>query len=52
MSPTVGRGGLHLPGRRPHAIREHAARAELAVDEIVPVADPIVIDADVERATV
>jgi len=30
----------------PEAIREHAARASLAVDEIVPVADTVVIRAD------
>jgi len=34
----------------PEAIREHAARAGLAVDEIVPVADTVVIRADPQRA--
>jgi thiamine biosynthesis protein ThiC len=35
----------------PDAIREHAARAELAADEIIPVADTVVIRADPEGAT-
>jgi hypothetical protein len=35
----------------PEAIREHAARAELAVDEIIPVADTVVIRPDPEPAT-
>jgi Protein of unknown function (DUF4242) len=30
----------------PEAIREHAARAELAVDEIIPVADTVVVRPD------
>jgi thiamine biosynthesis protein ThiC len=30
----------------PEAIREHAARAELAVDEVIPVADTVVIRSD------
>lgn len=30
----------------PQAIREHASRAELAADEIIPVADTVVIRAD------
>ncbi len=34
----------------PEAIREHASRAELAVDEIVPVADTVVIRPDPEPA--
>jgi hypothetical protein len=34
----------------PEAIREHASRAELAVDEIIPVADTVVIRPDPEAA--
>jgi hypothetical protein len=30
----------------PQAIREHASRAQLAVDEIIPVADTVVVRAD------
>ena len=30
----------------PQAIREHASRAQLAADEIVPVADTVVVRAD------
>jgi hypothetical protein len=30
----------------PEAIREHAARAELAADEIIPVADTVVVRPD------
>jgi len=30
----------------PEAIREHASRAELAADEIIPVADTVVVRAD------
>ena len=30
----------------PEAIREHAARAELAADEIIPVADTVIVRAD------
>ncbi len=30
----------------PQAIREHAERAQLAVDEIIPVADTVVVRAD------
>ncbi|HEX4518741.1 MAG TPA: nickel-binding protein [Gaiellaceae bacterium] len=33
----------------PEAIRAHAAAAELPVDEIVPVADTVVVRADPER---
>ena len=32
----------------PEAIREHASRAELAVDEIIPVADTVMVRADPE----
>jgi thiamine biosynthesis protein ThiC len=34
----------------PEAIREHASRADLAVDEIIPVADTVVIRPDPEPA--
>ena len=34
----------------PEAIREHAERAQLAADEIIPVADTVVVRADPERA--
>ena len=34
----------------PEAIREHASRADLAVDEIIPVADTVVIRPDPEQA--
>ena len=30
----------------PEAIREHASRADLAVDEIIPVADTVVVRPD------
>jgi thiamine biosynthesis protein ThiC len=35
----------------PEAIREHARRADLAVDEIIPVADTVVVRPDPEPAT-
>jgi thiamine biosynthesis protein ThiC len=35
----------------PQAIREHAARAELAADEIIPVADTVVVRADPQVAS-
>jgi Protein of unknown function (DUF4242) len=35
----------------PEAIREHAMRAQLAVDEIIPVADTVVIRAESQGAT-
>jgi thiamine biosynthesis protein ThiC len=35
----------------PEAIREHAARAQLAADEIIPVADTVVVRADPGVAT-
>jgi thiamine biosynthesis protein ThiC len=35
----------------PEAIREHASRAELAVDEIIPIADTVIIRADPQAAT-
>jgi thiamine biosynthesis protein ThiC len=34
----------------PEAIREHASRAELAVDEIIPVADTVIIRPDPQAA--
>jgi hypothetical protein len=34
----------------PEAIREHAARAELPVDEVVPIADTVVVRPDPTRA--
>lgn len=34
----------------PEAIREHASRAELAVDEIIPVADTVVVRPDPQTA--
>jgi thiamine biosynthesis protein ThiC len=34
----------------PEAIREHASRAELAVDEIIPVADTVVVRPDPQGA--
>jgi thiamine biosynthesis protein ThiC len=35
----------------PEAIREHASRAELAVDEIIPIADTVIIRADPQAAS-
>ena len=35
----------------PQAIRAHAERAQLAVDEIIPVADTVVVRADSDVAT-
>jgi thiamine biosynthesis protein ThiC len=35
----------------PEAIREHASRADLAVDEIIPVADTVIVRADPQGAT-
>ncbi len=35
----------------PEAIREHASRADLAVDEIIPVGDTVIVRADPETAT-
>jgi Protein of unknown function (DUF4242) len=34
----------------PEAIREHAARADLPVDEIIPVADTVIVRRDPEAA--
>jgi thiamine biosynthesis protein ThiC len=34
----------------PEAIREHASRAELAVDEIIPVADTVIVRSDPQVA--
>src|SRR5437868_15501249 len=36
----------------PEAIREHASRAELPVDEIIPVADTVIVRPDPEAAAV
>ena len=36
----------------PEAIREHAKRADLAVDEIIPVADTVIVRADPENAAI
>jgi Protein of unknown function (DUF4242) len=36
----------------PEAIREHASRADLPVDEIIPVADTVVVRPDPEAAAV
>jgi hypothetical protein len=35
----------------PEAIREHASRAQLAVDEIIPVADTVIVRADPASAS-
>ena len=35
----------------PEAIREHASRADLAVDEIIPVADTVLVRPDPEPAS-
>ena len=35
----------------PEAIREHASRADLAVDEIIPVVDTVVVRADPHGST-
>jgi thiamine biosynthesis protein ThiC len=34
----------------PQAIREHASRADLAVDEIIPVADTVLVRPDPDKA--
>jgi thiamine biosynthesis protein ThiC len=36
----------------PEAIREHASRADLPADEIIPVADTVIMRPDPEAATV
>jgi hypothetical protein len=36
----------------PEAIREHASRAMLPVDEIIPVADTVLVRPDPEKAEV
>jgi Nickel responsive protein SCO4226-like len=36
----------------PEAIREHASRADLPIDEIIPVADTVVVRPDPEGAAV
>jgi hypothetical protein len=35
----------------PEAIRDHAGRADLPVDEIIPIADTVVVRPDPERAS-
>ena len=35
----------------PEAIREHASRADLPADEIIPVADTVFVRPDPEKAT-
>jgi len=35
----------------PQAIRDHASRADLAVDEIIPVADTVIVRPDPQPAT-
>jgi len=35
----------------PEAIREHASRADLPADEIIPVADTVLVRPDPEKAT-
>ena len=35
----------------PEAIREHASRADLAVDEIIPVADTVIVRPDPQPAS-
>jgi thiamine biosynthesis protein ThiC len=35
----------------PEAIREHASRADLAVDEVIPVADTVLVRPDPETAS-
>jgi Nickel responsive protein SCO4226-like len=34
----------------PEAIREHASRADLPVDEIIPIADTVIVRPDPQRA--
>jgi hypothetical protein len=36
----------------PEAIREHASRADLPVDEIIPIADTVIVRPDPEPASV
>lgn len=43
--------GLRLPGEQSRAIREHASRAGLPVDEIISVADTVVVRPDPEKAS-
>jgi len=49
-----GEGGLGTvciyQASSPEAIREHASRADLAADEIIPVADTVVVRPDPEPA--
>ena len=41
-----GRNGLHLPGVEPGGDPAHASRADLPVDEIVKVADTVIVRPD------
>ena len=42
----IGRHGLHLPGVEPGGDPEHAEQAGLPVDEIIPVADTVIVRPD------
>ena len=48
---TVGTGCIYQ-ATSPEAIREHASRAILPVDEIIPVADTVLVRPDPEPAEV
>jgi hypothetical protein len=37
-------------GTSPEAIREHASRADMPADEVIPVADTVIVRADPEPA--
>ena len=39
----AGRDRLHLPGDQPGRDPQHASRAMLPVDEIIPVADTVIV---------
>jgi thiamine biosynthesis protein ThiC len=49
-SGTVGTVCIYQASS-PDAIREHARRADLPVDEIIPVADTVIMRSDPESAT-
>ena len=53
MSEPDGRVGTVCvyQASSPEAIRDHGSRAELAVDEIIPVADTVIIRADPQGLT-
>jgi hypothetical protein len=42
--------GVHLPGVEPEAIQRHASAADLPVDDIVKVADTVVVRPDPDTA--